>query len=142
MKIPTTLLLLLPVFAAAQTQSLEESKPAAVERVPAHTPEWTNPNTGDPGTTDSTVPELQRIVVLCATAPQSAEFEGQWTAYVRKHYKPGMNVDAVIDGVMQRAAAYRAEKSRRARIGKPAVSDTATRRLMHDAAMLSVRNMK
>ena len=142
MKILTTLLILLPVFAAAQTQSVEARQPATGERMPAHTPEWTNLNDSDPGTTDSTAPDLQRIVVLCATEPQSSNFKGQWYAYVRKNYETGMDVDAFVDDVLKRAAVYRARHKPDTQTRRLRATDASTRKMMHDAAMNAVRNMK
>ena len=142
MKLFIGTLLLLPMAAAAQTQSLEVAKPVAVERIPTHTPEWTNPNDSDPGTTDSVATDLQKIVVLCATEPQSPDLNGQWTAWIRRNYESGMDIDAVIDDVMRRALSYRAQQKREARARRLAVDDAATRKMMHDAAMNAVRNMK
>jgi hypothetical protein len=122
----------------------EASKPAEIKRVPAHNPEWTNPKGSDPGTTDSVVPELQGIVVLCATKPQSAEFKKQWAAYVRRNYKPGMNIDAVINDVLRRADEYRAGK--RAGSKGPATevlqSPLHTKKMMHDTAKAVIQNMR
>ena len=142
MRILTALLLMLPLIAAAQTQSRDVTKPTRVERVPAHTPEWTDVKENDPGTTASTMSELQKIVVLCATSPQSSAFKGQWNAYVRKNYEPGMDVDALVDDVLQRAAAYRAENDPDTQNTKRFAADAPTRKMMHDAAMNAVRNMK
>ena len=88
----------------------QAAKPIQIERVPAHTPEWTNLKDSDPGTTESVIPELQGVVVLCATEPESAEFQTQWAAYLRKNYKRDMDIHAVIDDVLERADAYRAKQ--------------------------------
>jgi hypothetical protein len=134
--------LLFPLLATAQTEAIGARAPDQAERIPAHTPEWTNPNTGDPGTTDSVIPELQKIVVLCATEPTSPNFKGQWIAYVRKNYEPGQNIDGVIDDVLRRANAYRTENARKGRARQRANADAATRKMMHDSAMSAIRNMK
>ena len=93
-------------------------------RTPAHTPEWTDLNQSDPGKTkgslpslqlqavpsqepvDSVASDLQKIVVLCATQPQSAEFDRAWALYLEEHYKPNLDVDGLIDDVLTRAENY------------------------------------
>ena len=95
-------------------------------KIPPHTPEWTDHNESDPGIStvepasqplsgvasspetgiDSVVDELQGIVVLCATKPQSAEFDRAWAGYLQRHYKPGMNVDRLINDVLTRAETH------------------------------------
>ncbi len=122
----------------------EANEPAEAEHPPAHTPEWTDLNDNDAGTSDSVVPGLQEIVVLCATRPNSAEFQKQWTTYVRKNYRPGVQIDAVIDNVIRQADAYRARQSKLSKTSaRRAVNSNAeTRRIMHDSAMAVIRNMK
>lgn len=122
----------------------EETKKAAeIKRIPAHNPEWTNSGDSDPGTTDSVVPELQGIVVLCATEPKSDEFKKQWAAYVRHNYKPGMNLDAVIKDVLRRADAYRThQRSGSKHLPTRSVqSNSATERLMQDIGLAAIRNI-
>ena len=142
MRILIASLLMLPLAVAVQGQSVEAGKPAPVERIPVHTPEWTNPKDSDPGTTDSTASELQKIVVLCATEPQSNNFKKQWIAYVRGNYKSGMDVNSMVDEVMQQAANYSARRSRDVHEIRQTTTPAATRIMMHEAAMNSVRNMK
>lgn len=136
-----SLLVLLPM---ATVSAQEVAKPAEVQRLPAHSPEWTNPKGSDPGTTESVVPELQGIVVLCATEPQSAEFKKQWSAYVRNNYKPGMNINAVIDDVIRQAGAYRVTQQKGtsnapARAVKP---NDETKKMMHETAKAIIQNIK
>ena len=74
------------MLAATLPSAAEDTKRAkkAAERVPVHTPEWTDLNSGDPGTSDSVVPELSEIVVLCATSdPDSKEFEKAWERWLK-----------------------------------------------------------
>jgi hypothetical protein len=95
-------------------------------KIPAHTREWTDHNESDPGTTEDSPPalrlredpapepvptgsvaeDLQKIVVLCATRPQTAEFDRAWTAYLEKHYEPGLNVNRLIEEILARAESY------------------------------------
>ena len=67
---------------------------------PKHQPEWTDGNDSDPGVTraktatssiatpaktvESVVPELSKIVVLCAQE-EKKEFEKEWAKYVKQH---------------------------------------------------------
>lgn len=111
-------------------------------RVPTHTPEFTQPTTGDPAKAASVAADLQRIVVLCATKPGSQEFESAWTEYVRAHYRRGENVDALIEDVLRRAAAHRTGTSDAARSRAPVSVDSATtRKRMHDTAMAVIRKI-
>jgi hypothetical protein len=90
--------------------------------VPAHSPEWTNPKGGDPGAAapspgraqsatprpaDSRMEELQKIVVLCATQPESATLAQAWGAHVKKYYERDAELDRAIDNVLNRASAER-----------------------------------
>jgi hypothetical protein len=146
MKISILAVLLLPVLATAQTDTISARKAQQSPQQPAHTPEWTNPNDSDPGVSESTAPDLQRIVVLCATKPNSAEFGREWQSYIQRHYRRGMDVDVLIDDVLKRADAHR--KSLAGNRNNPATRSlraqdtTNTRKAMHDAAMASIRNMK
>jgi len=135
---------LLCALAAMIANAEETSKPAEIKRIPAHNPEWTNSKGSDPGTTESVVPELQGIVVLCATEPQSAGFKKQWAAYVRGNYKSGMKIDAVIEDVLRRADAYRNRQhsSSQPATTRAAQSSDATRKMMHDTAMTTIKSLK
>jgi len=131
-------------FAVATTNAQEASKPAELKRVPAQNSELTNIKGRDPKTTESVVPELQGIVVLCATEPESAEFKKQWAAYVRGNYKPGMNIDTVIKDVLRRADDYKAKKRGGSKGPATKVLQSAydTERMMNDTAMSVIRNIK
>jgi len=50
--------------------------------------------------------DLQRIVVLCATEPRSAEFDRSWRQYLEEYYEPDLDVDGLIEEVLLRAEAY------------------------------------
>jgi hypothetical protein len=136
-----SLLILIPSAMAGEDEAV---KPAETRRVPAHNPEWTNPKGSDPGTSDSVSTDLQKIIVLCATEPQSAEFRKQWSAYVRRNYVPGTDIDAIIADVIKRADAYRTKQRPRsgnapARAVQP---NEKTEKMMHDTAKAIIRNMK
>ena len=77
-------LLLAVAVSAASADELKGRKAEPESRIPAHTPEWTNPTTGDPGV-KSVAEDLQKIVVLCAKDHESTQFQRAWAAYVRKH---------------------------------------------------------
>ena len=131
-------------LAVATTNAQEASEPAEIKRIPAHNPEWTNLKGSDPATTESVIPELQGIVVLCATEPQSAEFEKQWVAYVRGNYKPGMDINAVIKDVLRRAEEYNAKKrgGSKGPATKALQPTKDTERMMYDTAKAMINNMK
>ena len=135
-------LLIIVVLALIGTSAVlaqERAKQTEVERVPAHTPEWTNLNSGDPGTTDSAVPELASIVVLCATKPDSNEFKKAWKNWLASNYRRGMDVDATIADVLQRADKHRLQSGKKAR-GKK--NTTKISRLMHDTAKAVISNVR
>ena len=98
----TLLIIVVSCLAVAPVAAEETKKP--VPRTPAHTPEWTNPTQGDPGV-QSTMDELQKIVVLCAKDHESAEFKRAWMAYVRKHKLEGADLEKakrkVVNGAFQ-----------------------------------------
>lgn len=52
-------------------------------------------------------PDLQKIVILCATDPESAELKRDWATYLHERYEDGMNVDAMIEDLITRADEYR-----------------------------------
>ena len=89
---------------------------------PKHQPEWTNGNDSDPGVTraktatlsiaaptepvESVVPELAKIVVLCAQE-EKKEFEREWGKYVKHHDLKGRDLQKAIKDVSDRAATHR-----------------------------------
>ena len=115
------LLVTISVFLFAGTALAEQqSKPAK------HSPEWTNPNDSDPGVTrvkkaatlrvasepqatESVVPELSRIVVLCAQE-EKEKFKEEWGKYVNKHDLKGAELENTINEVSDRAEIYRAKE--------------------------------
>ena len=83
------LVFMLAAFTLVQAQGvLADEEKKQTTKPPVHNPEWTNPNTSDPGV-DSTMDELQKIVVLCATDHESEEFRRAWSAYVGEHKLSG-----------------------------------------------------
>ena len=138
--------MLAPVIAWSQAQNADLRQAGETRKVPAHTPEWTNPAGGDPGVSESVMPDLQAIIVLCATEPASQDFKRQWTAFIRKHHKPDTDIDRLIDEVMSQAArhnngkppAHSNARSNRARTS----ASLDIRKMMHDVAMNAIRNMK
>jgi|GEM_PF-5826852 len=113
---------LLAVLAVFPAWGQEQTAPS---RIPSHNPEWTDHSGSDPGLPgerpstrgirearppdpmeDSVAKDLQRIVVLCATEPQSAEFDGAWSQYLEEHYEPDLDVDGLIEEVLLRAEAH------------------------------------
>lgn len=94
----------------------------------------------DPVAIDSVVDDLASIVVLCATQPQSAEFKNAWTTWIRQHHQPGMDINAVIKDVFNRAKAYNSTQSASTtKQKKPKKSNTE--KMMHDTAMAVIRKM-
>lgn len=148
--------LLLSLMLAAQV-TMAADAPQRSSKAPAHNPEWTNPTDADPGTaspsptrvqaartrpTGSQMDELQKIVVLCATKPQSEEFKQAWAAYVEKYHQPDAQLDRAIEDVLARASAYR--QSRHSSTGKltwSAADRQRARQIMQDTAMAVIRKM-
>jgi hypothetical protein len=90
---------------------------------------------------DSVAGDLQRIVVLCATEPSSEDFKQAWASYVEKHDVSAASLDAVIDDVLEQAAAYRARRSSSARATRVTTAPATTRAMMHDTAMAVIRKI-
>lgn len=91
-------------------------------------PEWTDHNDSDPGITkakavsvtklsaksttrDSVVPELEKIVVLCANE-QEKQFEKEWKQYVDKHELKGSELNETIAWVSKEAAYQRKKEGK------------------------------
>lgn len=131
-----TVVVALLIAGAALAEEPKKSRP------PAHTPEWTNPTTGDPGV-KSTMDELQKIVVLCAADHSSAEFRRAWAAYVRRHELQGDALDEAMRKVLTDAEAVRHE-SGQIRDGRKDMTEwkKGARKVMHDVAMKSIRNTR
>ena len=51
--------------------------------------------------------DLQALAALCATQPESTELDEQWAGWVADNYRPGMDLDAVIEDLLNRADRYR-----------------------------------
>ena len=121
-------------------RAVSSHKEWIVKKSASHTPEWTNLNSGDPGTTDSTASDLQHIVVLCATSkPDSKAFQKEWRRWVKKHYRPGTDVNATISEVLRRADEYRRQNGQPPRNKK---GRKKMERIMHDEARPIINNMK
>jgi hypothetical protein len=108
------------------------------KKPPPKTPEWTNHNDSDPGVTilqdkarltarpadgaiDSVADDLQGIVVLCAKAPESAQYRETWLDFVRRGQVAPPDLDRVIFSVINDAEAYRGNH----RIGRSETPDQA-----------------
>lgn len=72
----------------------------------AHTPEWTDRVQGDPGAADSVAEDLQKVVVLCATQPDSYDFNRAWTDYLKSHQVMEGEIAPLIKDVLDRAGKY------------------------------------
>ena len=59
-----------------------------------------------PATTAVASEDLQSLVVLCATRHESDELHIKWAAYLRRHYEPGMDTDALIKEITRQATGY------------------------------------
>lgn len=125
-------------------------------RIPAHTPEWTNSNDSDPGATtpmrvqgiptepaESVIPELQSVVVLCATKPNSPELADVWSSYLQHHYDENTNLDQLISTVISRANAHR--QNQHSRSGKQTFSRQQRNQIeefLHDTAKPIIQNVR
>ena len=103
-------------FMVAGTALADPSTP------PRHKPVWTDSNDSDPGVrkaktaklsvalptepVESVVPELSKIVVLCAEEEKKA-FEKEWGKYVKHHDLKGSDLQNAIKDVSDKAAAHR-----------------------------------
>jgi hypothetical protein len=56
---------------------------------------------------------LQKIVVLCATQPESTSFDNTWGSYLQENKVNGTEVVYLIEEVLRRAEGY--QKSNRGR---------------------------
>jgi len=117
----------------------ERVKKAEVEPAPSRTTELITPDGSDPGTTDSTVPELASIVVLCATEPNSKQFKKEWKSWIASNYRPGMDIDAVVADVMSQAKMHRLRRGKKTRSTK---SSKKISTAMHDTAMAVIKNIR
>jgi hypothetical protein len=71
----------------------------------SHSPEFTDLNNSDPGVSGSVAYDLQKVVVLCATQPGSAEFDTAWTTWVKAN--PQADLDDTIRRVLSQAGTMR-----------------------------------
>ena len=136
------MMIILGVALVTGTALAGDTQPAS------HSPEWTDHNDSDPGvtrarkkasqkvasepeTTDSTMPELSEIVVLCAT-DEKKKFEKEWGKYVAKNELKGEQLEKTIREVSDRAEAYREKEF--AGKEKNAAWKEERRRLMSEVA--------
>jgi hypothetical protein len=112
----TAIALCLVLGVSAADEDRDTAKPDQ-EAIPAETKEWTDHNTSDPGRIGINISEpsessagmmdaLQEVVVLCATQPESESLKKEWSSFLRNHYTPDMNINALIDDVVKRADAF------------------------------------
>jgi hypothetical protein len=136
------LLLLVCALSLANADEPGEGKTRPEPKMPKHTPEWTNPTTGDPGM-DSVMDDLQKIVVLCATDHSSPEFKRAWAAYVRKHELKGPALGNTQRRVVNEAFQHRQQFGQSKGDRKDMIEwKKGAEKSMHDAAMPVIRNMK
>jgi hypothetical protein len=136
------LLLLACALSVANADELAERKTRPEPKIPAHTPEWTNPTTGDPGV-DSVMDDLQKIVVLCATDHSSPEFKRAWAAYIQKHKLKGNALENTKRRVVDQAFQHRQQFGQTKGDRKDMIEwKKDAEKSVHDTAMSSVRNMK
>jgi len=90
---------------------------------------------------DSVVDDLQGIVVLCATEPDSTEFMGQWRDYIRLHKIGKADLGPLIFRVVNDAEAYRGNRRLNRGETPDASRDRRAKiyRSMHDTAMAVIR---
>jgi hypothetical protein len=91
---------------------------------------------------DSVARDLQKIVVLCATEPESDEFMTEWVSYVRRHRIAESDLETVIDDVIRRAEAYQAERRSGQRTRRMLTIMTSTSHKMHEAAKNAINNLR
>jgi hypothetical protein len=92
---------------------------------------------------DSVVDDLQGIVVLCATEPDSKEFMEQWRAYIRLHKISTTDLGPLIFRVVNDAEAYRGNQRLNRGETPDASRDRRAKiyRSMHDTAMAVIRKI-
>jgi len=123
------------------TASADDEK--KVERkTPAHSKEWTDHNSSDPGVA-STMDELARIVVLCATDHQSPEFKHAWRNYLNSHKPDRDETSRLIKEILAKAERRRQEAQRE----KPDRSRSASwkgeaNKIMHDTSKSMIQNTR
>ena len=90
---------------------------------------------------DSVVDDLQGIVVLCATEPDSTEFMDQWRDYIRLHKIGKADLGPLIFRVVNDAEAYRGNRRLNRGETPDASRDRRAKiyRSMHDTAMAVIR---
>lgn len=111
-------------------------------RVPAATSSRLRAAAPADATVESVARDLQRIVVLCATEPESDEFMTQWLSYVKRHQVAESNLEAVVDDIIRRAGAYQAEHRSGPRTNRMITIMTSTSRKMHEAAKNAINNIR
>jgi len=77
----------------------------------AHSKEWTDHNSSDPGA-ESAIDDLASLVVLCAADHQSDEFKRAWSAYLQKHNPDRDEVSRLTNEVLAGAEKLKSETAR------------------------------
>ncbi len=97
----------------------------------------------EPAHIDAAVDDLQGVVVLCATEPDSTEFKKQWRDYVRRHKISKTELGFLIFRVINDAEAYRGNLRLNRSEAPNASRDRREKiyRSMHDTAMAVIRKM-
>ena len=85
--------------------------------------------------TQTNIPELAGIVVLCANDSQSSRFKREWGAYVRANNLSGVDLERIMSYVIEEARAQRALKYRVSRgSGQDRDWERGARKSMNSAA--------
>ena len=94
--------------------------------------------TAKPATSDSVIPELGSIVVLCATE-QEKKFKEEWSKYVSHNDLKGRELQKTIKQVSNEAELYRArEKKSKLRTAEGRNWKSEQRKIMKEVAERSV----
>lgn len=94
--------------------------------------------TAEPATTESAIPELASIVVLCATE-QEEKFKDEWAKYVEHNDLKGRDLQKAIRKVSNEAELYRArEKKSKLRTAEGRNWKSEQRKIMKEVAERSV----
>jgi hypothetical protein len=150
----TTAIALCLVLGVSAADEGQDTANPDQETTPAETKKWTDHNTSDPGRMGISISEpsesstgmmdaLQEVVVLCATQPESESLKREWSSFLRNHYTPDMNINALIDDVVTRAESFRQQYGQtKSNSSESDIDWSRSRTMLLETARASVKGLR
>jgi hypothetical protein len=134
-----SIIVVLTLFASGSLWAQDRAKKTEVRRDPANTTEQIDQNPSKSRATDSAAADLQAVVVLCATNPNSKDLAPATKKWLQSNPHAAMDLDAAIADIMRRADEYREKIGKKKRSAESAAE---VEKIMRGKAKAAINNIR